>query len=146
MSWSLRRFRAFLKKLVHFASDQKPCWVKVKPCAQVFVEFEVPTNKERKQRNKQQSREGIQTMVICEGDESDEDNEHAMAGENGVDVQQRGENACDQDKYRVTIDPEQRGFGYFEDDCPEPQFEFGTWSVFQASIWIGKTSVVMSDG
>ena len=86
-------------------------------------------------------------MVICEDDASDEDNEHAMAGENGVNVQHRGENACDQDKYRVTIDSEQRCFGYFDDDCPEPRFEFGTWSVIsQAAIWVFRTSVMMTDG
>ena len=120
------KFRAFLKKLVLFASDQMPCWVKVKPTDQVFVDFEVATHKQRQLRKDLQSRQGTQTMVICEGDESDEDNEHAMAGENGDNVQHRGENACDQDKYRVTIDSEQRCFGDFDDDCPEPQFEFGT--------------------
>ena len=72
-------------------------------------------------------------MVICEDDESDEDNEHAMAGENGDIVQHRGANACQQDKYRVTIDSEQICFGCFDDDCTEPRFEFGTWSmIFQA--------------
>ena len=67
-------FRQNLNNMVLFMNDQMPRWVKVKPCKQVFADFETASGSPAKQITlNPDDRQDTQTMVLGEGDESDAD-------------------------------------------------------------------------
>ena len=95
-------FRAHVKDLCIFMSDQIPMWLKLKPGHQVYASFEV-----RSEGAKFEKHLGSLTGGGGQGSEAmlrEDDAAHDIA--DGM-TQLRGENAKDQDKFRITVEREQ---------------------------------------
>eukprot|EP00959_Pyramimonas_sp_CCMP1952_P375316 7860681-Pyramimonas_sp.AAC.1 len=111
-------FRDSVEDLVIFMSDQVPMWLKISPAKQLHAEYEVQEGKTKKTKDSSVQASAVQ-LIHDEG-EGDDDNE-------GM-TQLRGENSADQDKFRITVDLEQRVHGWCS-ETKDPQFQWGTTSV-----------------
>ena len=111
-----KAFRDNVEDLVIFMSDQVPMWLKISPGKQLYAAAEVP---DIIRRGAQESSVQAPRHQLI-NDEDDDDPE-------GL-TQLRGENSADQDKYRITVDLEQRVYGWCS-DTSDPSFQWGTTSV-----------------
>ena len=115
-------FRENVRDLVVFMNDQIPMYLKLKPGKQVYAEWE--TRKGKYERNLGSLGGGGSQKVETLFKEDDEDE---IMGLNEGMTQKRGEATEDQDKFRVTVEREQRCYGFCDDRC-EPVFRPGTTS------------------
>ena len=117
-----KKFRKHVGDLIIFMNDQIPMWLNIKPGKQVYAEFE--TRKGTYERNLGSLSGGgsqARQHLIAQDDEEE------VLGLEGM-TQLRGEAAKDQDKFRVTVEREQRCYGFCNDSVA-PQFVPGTTSV-----------------
>ena len=120
---SCEAFRANVRDLAIFMSDQIPMWLKLKPGKQVYAEFETRTGNYERNLGSLSGGGSQRTEVLIREDDEDE-----VLGLNEGMTQLRGEAAKDQDKFRIIVEREQRCYG-FCDDSTEPKFVPGTTSV-----------------
>ena len=116
-------FRREARNLIIFMNDQIPMWLKLKPGMQVYAEFDF-------QKGKHEMNLGRLSGGGSQAKERmlREDDEDEVEGINEGMTQLRGEAAKDQDKFRITVEREQRCYA-FCDDNTEPKFVPGTTSV-----------------
>ena len=119
-------FRDEVRQLVIFMSDQIPMWLKLKPGKQVYADFELRGGKHEANLGKL-SGGGAQHAAALLRDDDEDEIEGGNEGSEGM-TQLRGEASKDQDKFRITVEREQRCIG-FCDDAAEPVFEPGATSV-----------------
>ena len=112
-----------MRDLVIFMNDQIPMWLKLKPGKQVYAEFETRQGKYERNLGKLSGGGTQKAEIMLREDDEDE-----VLGLNEGMTQLRGEAAKDQDKFRITVEREQRCYG-FCDDSTEPKFIPGTTSV-----------------
>ena len=102
---------------------RSPMWLKLKPGMQVYAEFDFKKGKHEMNLGRL-SGGGTQAKERM----LKEDDEDEVEGINEGMTQLRGEAAKDQDKFRITVEREQRCLG-FCDDKTEPTFVPGTTSL-----------------
>ena len=110
-------FRENVENLVIFMSDQVPMRLKISAGKQLYAESEVQIVSISSVQ--QSSIQPIQNQLLNDDDEEE--------GNDGM-TQLRGESSGDQDKFRITVDLEQRVYGWCS-ETSDPQFEWGTTSV-----------------
>ena len=120
-------FRNKVSDLVIFMSDQVPMWLKISPGTQLYAASEItPAAKGKKLRVV--GKTGDQRAAQCAKTQCIRDDEEVSEDENEGMTQLRGENSADQDKFRITVDLEQRVLGWCS-ETSDPQFEWGRTSV-----------------
>ncbi len=110
-------FRDNVENLVIFMSDQVPMWLKISPGKQLYAESEV-----------QIVSMNFAAPSTCQPLRNELVNDDEFEGDNDGMTQLRGESSGDQDKFRITVDLEQRVYGWCS-ETSDPQFEWGTTSV-----------------
>ena len=116
-------FRDNVRELTIFMSDQIPMWLKLKPGKQAYAEWETKRGKHERNLGKLSGGGTQKASAMLRDDDEDE-----IQGDNEGMTQLRGEASKDQDKFRITVEREQRCLA-FCDDTREPVFEPGTTSV-----------------
>ena len=101
-------------------------WLKLKPGKQVYAHFELRDGKHEVNLGSLGGG-GAQSAAALLRDDDEDEIEGCNEGNEGM-TQKRGEASKDQDKFRITVEREQRCIG-FCDDAAEPVFEPGTTSV-----------------
>ena len=76
--------------------------------------------------------------------DSDDEGDMRYAATDGH-QQHRGENALGQYNFRVTVDCEQRIYGYCDEECDEPIFDMGTTIVTFAGAHLRMSNVSADD-
>ena len=112
-----------MSDLVIFMNDHTPMRLKLKPGKQVYAEFETRTGAYERNLGSLSGGGGQGSDRRLRVDDEDEE-----LGINEWMTQLRGEAAKDHDKFRITVERQQRCYG-FGDDTTEPKFGPGTTSV-----------------
>ena len=120
-------FRDQVSDLVIFMSDQVPMWLKISPGTQLYGASEVVVPQKAKKKQAAAITEA-QKAAQCANHQLIRDDEEHSEDENEGMTQLRGENSADQDKFRITVDLEQRVLGWCS-ETSDPQFEWGRTSV-----------------
>ena len=81
------------------------------------------------------------SVIVRDSDDEDDMRYAATDGHQ----QHRGENALGQGKFRITIDCEQRIYGYCDEACEEPISDMGTTSVTFAGAHLRIRNVSADD-
>ena len=115
-------FRLNIRNLVIYMSDQIPMWLKIKPGKQVYAEFEQRKGTYVRNLGSLSGGGTQKAEALLRMDDEDE-----REGLNDGMTQKRGEASKDQDKFRITVEREQRCYGWC-DERAEPIFAPGTTS------------------
>ena len=103
-------FREKVRELVIFMCDQIPMWLKIKPGAQVYAEFEIRNGKYERNLGSLSGGGSQAASTMLRDDDEDE----IQSGMDGM-TQLRGEASKDQDKFRITVEREQKCLGSSDD-------------------------------
>ena len=103
-------FREKVRELVVYMADQIPMWLKIKPGAQVYAEFEIRNGTHERNLGSLSGGGSQAASTMLRDDDEDE----IQSGMEGM-TQLRGEASKDQDKFRITVEREQRCLGSCDD-------------------------------
>ena len=103
-------FREKVRELVIFMCDQIPMWLKIKPGAQVYAEFELRNGTHERNLGNLSGGGSQAASTMLRDDDEDE----IQSGMEGM-TQLRGEASKGQDKFRITVEREQRCLGSCDD-------------------------------
>ena len=107
-------FREKVRELVIYMNDQIPMWLKIKPGAQVYAEFEIRNGKYERNLGSLSGGGSQAASTMLRDDDEDE-----IQGDHEGMTQLRGEASKDQDKFRITVEREQRCYGSCDDNAAQ---------------------------
>ena len=90
-----------------YMPDGDPMWLKIKPGAQVYAEFEIRNGTHERNLGSLSGGGSQAAHTFLRNDDEDE----IQSGMDGM-TQLRGEASKDQDKFRITVEREQRCYGF----------------------------------